>query len=106
MKTYQANQAKKLTEKLAQACVAQYQKLAAQIEQVRSNVTAEFREAFGVQERLLQHALNEAEALAWETDYPHLIFPTLAQERVTVANNWWQRQQLIRKAEPLYALAA
>ena len=106
MKINQVNQVQGAAQNFAQACVAQYRKAVAQIEQVRTNVAAEFREAFSTQDRLLQHALNEAEALAWQTDYPHLLFPTLALERVTVANNWWQRQQRIRQAEPIYALAA
>lgn len=106
MKTNQAAEKQNVTQKLASACLAQCQKLAAQIAQAKNNLVAEFKEAFGVQEKVLQLAMNEAEALAWETEYPHLVFPSLALEKVGVAANWHERQQLIRRADPVFALAA
>ena len=49
---------------------------------------------------------NEAEALACETDYPHLVFPALALEKVRVATNWHERQGLIRRRDASLAFAA
>ncbi len=40
-------------------------------------------------------ALNEAEALAFQTDYPHLVFPVLALEKVQAAISWQHRQDAI-----------
>jgi hypothetical protein len=34
-------------------------------------------------------ALNEAEALAWETEYPQLVFPTLAEEKIAAISSWY-----------------
>jgi len=33
-------------------------------------------------------ALNEAEAAAWQTMFPHLVFPALATEKVQAAIAW------------------
>jgi hypothetical protein len=44
---------------------------------------------------MLRLALNEAEALAWQTLYPHLVFPDLAAEKVRGVAAWNSRQQLI-----------
>jgi hypothetical protein len=95
-----------VTRKLATACLDRCQRLIAHIAKVKENLVAEFKENFEVQDRLLQLAMNEAEALAWDTDYPHLVFPTLALEKVKVAANWHERQGLIYRSEPVYAFAA
>jgi hypothetical protein len=42
-------------------------------------------------------ALNEAEALAWQTGYPHLLFPALATEKIQAATEWSARQKLLRQ---------
>jgi hypothetical protein len=42
--------------------------------------------------------LNEAEALAWQTEFPHLVFPILAQEKVQSAANWEAHQQAVRQS--------
>ena len=51
-------------QKLATACVERCQKLVAHIERTKARLVAEFKHKFNVQERLLQLAVNEAEALA------------------------------------------
>ena len=48
--------------------------------------------------RLLRLALNEAEALAWQTEFPHLMFPELALEKAQAAVLWHQRQRSLRGA--------
>jgi hypothetical protein len=100
------NQTKNVTQKIANACLAQCQKLFTQVQQAKDNVVAEFRSTFGPQQKLLRLAVNEAEALAWQTDYPHLVFPSLALEKVNTAASWQQRQQLIRRPQFAYAFAA
>ena len=62
-------------------CLASCRRLLAQIESAKNAILAEFRNQAGVRERMLRLALNEAEALAWQTEYPHLVFPTLATEK-------------------------
>ena len=48
-------------------------------------------------QRLLVLALNEAEALAWNTEYPHLFFPVLGEEKARASVAWNQRQRLIKR---------
>ena len=51
-------------------------------------------------------ALNEAEALARQTNYPHLLFPALATEKIQTVEAWNERQQTVREASPAFVLAA
>ena len=55
--------------------------------------------------RLLRLALNEAEALAWQTDFPHLFFHALAAEKAETAVSWHQRQRAVRRNEGEFAFA-
>ena len=55
--------------------------------------------------RVLRLALNEAEALAWQTDFPHLFFPALATEKAQTAVTWHQRQRAVRRAVAELAFA-
>jgi hypothetical protein len=80
----------------AKTCLASCQKLIAQIEKVKDTILAEFRETRETHEQLLRLALNEAEALSWETAYPHLVFPLLATEKAQAVAAWETRQQSIR----------
>ena len=89
----------------ADVCAASCQKLIAQIKNARDTVLAEFRGTLGASERLLQLALNEAEALAWETEFPHLVFPVLATEKAEALAAWEARQRSIRRTGSARALA-
>src|SRR5207244_11387602 len=82
-------------------CVASCRKLVAQLDQVKNAILADFRGMFGGQDHLLRLALNEAEALAWQTDYPHLVFPTLATEKAQGLAAWEARQCSIRCASSI-----
>ncbi|HLP75304.1 MAG TPA: hypothetical protein VK327_00160 [Candidatus Paceibacterota bacterium] len=90
----------------ASKCMASCQKLVAQITRVRDALTTELRESLQVNDQLLRLALNEAEALAWQTDYPQLLFPTLAQEKVRAVVAWNDHQQRIRQTGSHRRLAA
>jgi len=79
---------------LAKACLVSCQKLVAQIQKTKDAILAEFREALGAQDHLLRLALNEAEALAWQTAYPHLVFPALAAEKAQALATWHARQRI------------
>jgi len=52
-----------------------------------------------VPKKLLNLALAEAEALAWQTAYPHLLFPSLAAEKVDATVRWHARQSSIKAGE-------
>lgn len=48
--------------------------------------------------RLFRLAINEAASLAWLTDVPELVFPTLAQEKIQALAHWHCRQEsLLRR---------
>ncbi|SRR6266496_5915936 len=87
------------------ACAVSCQKLITQIKKVRDTILAEFRGTLGAPERLLQLALNEAEALAWETEFPHLVFPVLATEKAEAVAAWENRQRSLRRTGSARALA-
>ena len=72
----------------ANVCLGYGQKLAAQIERVKNNIVDDFHETFKAHEQLLDRAVGEAEALAWQTAYPQLVFPTLAMEKIQAAAGW------------------
>ena len=91
---------------LRAACRGVCEKIGRQIRQAKNDVLAEFRGAFKANEQLLRLAVVEADALAWQTDYPHLLFPVLATEKIQNAANWKRRQQVLLRHHPAYALAA
>ena len=93
------------TANLTQVCLASCRKLLAQIEQTKDAIVAEFRESVGASEHLLHLAVNEAEALAWQTEFPHLVFPTLATEKAQAVAAWQSRQMAINRDPSLHALA-
>ena len=75
------------------------------IAQVKQNVLTEFAEQTGEHTRILRLALNEAEALAWQTDHPHLFFPSLATEKAQAALAWHRRQRALRSSGSELAFA-
>jgi len=87
-------------------CLRSCQKILAQIRQAKAAIFAESRGALEAHDRMLQLALNEAEALAWQTAYPHLVFPDLAREKIQAVADWDSHQRSVRPHAPRYALAA
>src|SRR5690348_16989365 len=81
---------------LAQDCFALCRKLLAQIENAKAGILAEFRERVEEDEHLLELAVNEAAAVAWEMGFPHLLFPSLAIEKASAVATWHARQQFLR----------
>jgi hypothetical protein len=72
----------------------------------RTGIEREFAESGSEQMRLMGLALNEAEALAWQSGFPHLVFPVLAWEKVEAVTRWRQRQEAIRQGGLPLAFAA
>ncbi|MGA9779283.1 MAG: hypothetical protein WBS33_13515 [Verrucomicrobiia bacterium] len=81
----------------ADACIVSCQKWVAQIERAKGKLLTELQGTLDVPEKLFRMALGEAEALAWQTGYPQLLFPTLATEKVRAAAEWYARQQVLRQ---------
>jgi len=88
-------------------CVGPVEKreLAVQLASIKSTLVREFGVAIGGHGDLLKSALNEAEAIAWQTPYPHLVFPVLAQEKAAAVNYWAARQRNVTRASREIALA-
>jgi hypothetical protein len=74
-------------------------KLEALKKQLVRQFTAEYSD---VQEHLVRQAVNEAQALATLTTFPHLLLPALAEEKVQGVRDWTQHQQAL---SPRRALA-
>lgn len=54
--------------------------------------------------RLLELAMNEAEALAWQSGVPNLVFLTLAEEKLDALNTWLARQEKVRVRSAQWSL--
>jgi hypothetical protein len=67
-----------------------------QIAQAKHSILDQFKDVVAGYEQVLRLALNEAEALAWQTRYPHLIFQDLAEEKARGLAGWVARQRLVR----------
>jgi hypothetical protein len=80
-----------------EACTTSCKKLLAGIQNIKATLLNEFRQTTFGQERLLQLALNEAEAMAYETGFPLLTFPVLAREKVQAVAAWRRQQNRVRR---------
>ncbi|MGH7993729.1 MAG: hypothetical protein ACREDQ_09450 [Limisphaerales bacterium] len=83
-------------------CLASCRKILARIAVAREMIFNESRQILKVHEHLLRLALNEAEAAAWQTMYPHLVFPTLASEKVQAVIAWDAKRQALQRARPAF----
>lgn len=77
-----------------------------QLENVKAAIRNEFRDALEAHEHLLHLALNEAEALAWQSGVPELVFPTLAREKAQTVVSWHARQRALQSSGSEVAFAA
>ena len=106
MKTTDTNESVTGKQTVATRCVQSCKKLLAGIAAARNRIGNEFHETLEANGQLVQLALNEAEALAWQTAYPHLLFPALAVEKVQSVAAWQTRQQSLHRHPPAFAEAA
>jgi len=93
------------TARFAQYCRISYHGALAQLQRIKESIQAEFAKRFLVDERMLRVALIEAEAEAWETGYPQLVFPGLAEEKAQAVIKWQARQSAILQHAPELAFA-
>lgn len=85
----------KLDASISEASPNYCQKLLAQITQTKNAIAGQFRDLIADHQHALHLALNEAEALAWQTNYPHLVFQDLAEEKVQGVVRWIARQRKV-----------
>ena len=69
------------------------------MQEIKESVHSEFRERWGEADRLLRLALNEAEAVACQTEFPLLVFPVLAREKAERVASWQQRQRTMLRGQ-------
>jgi len=81
-------------------CLAACRKL---LDHAKTVIVDEFRDSLRGNEHLLELAINEADALAWQTEFPALFFPTLAMEKVRAVATWQEHQQWLRTRRALTA---
>ena len=106
IKSKQTNEARTDTNGGSTLCLRSCRKILAEIRKAKDAIFAEARGTLDTHERMLRLALNEAEALAWQTEYPHLVFPALAAEKVHAVADWNRHQRTVWQTDPLFALAA
>jgi hypothetical protein len=87
-------------------CARRCRELSWQLAEIKRAMVREFGTAISGQSQLLNSALNEAEAIAWQTPYPHLLFPVLAEEKASAVNRWAARQRSVRRLSRQISLAA
>lgn len=93
------------TAALAQRCLASCRKAPSLLDQQKEKILRELGQNFQAPERLFRLAMNEAEALAWQTPYPYLVFPLLAAEKAQELAAWDTRQRAIRTQDLTLAFA-
>ena len=77
-------------------CAESCQEILAQVARAKDALVAQFRDLVADHERALQLALNEAEALAWQTEVPQLVFQDLAEEKARSVVRWISQQRRVR----------
>lgn len=85
----------KLDGPVSEALPGYCQKLLAQIARTKRAIASQFRDLLTDHQQVLHLALNEAEALAFQTRYPQLVFPDLAEEKVQGVMEWIARQRVV-----------
>jgi hypothetical protein len=92
-----------LAHRSSAACADCFRKLVSGIANAKKALLAEFQNQYGASQHLLRLALNEAEALAWQTNYPHLVFPTLAMEKANAVLDWSAHQQDVQQGNLVHS---
>jgi len=90
----------------ANVCIASCRKLLGQIQRTKDSILAEFSGRVAEHKQVLQLALTEAEALAWQTGVPQLVFPTLAAEKAQAVLAWHNHQNSLRFGNVEHAFAS
>src|SRR5262245_34628951 len=91
---------------LNRATLALSKEIRKQVQRAKVRICSEYRDLMDGLEHARSLALNEAEALAWETGFPQLVFPELAAEKVAAVSRWGQRQIAMQRTRREFAFAA
>jgi hypothetical protein len=67
------------------------------IVKLKSRLIAKYERSHPGRSHVIRQAVTEAEALAWETAFPHLFLPDFAEARVA---------EIVATCEPVFARAA
>ena len=86
------------------ACLGSCKALVARLSRVRDSLLDEARQTLRVQDQMLRLALNEAEALAWETRFPQLVFADLAAEKIDALATWNRHQRDVDQKSRIAAI--
>jgi len=97
MKSRCKNSATDCLENFSRPCLNENDAINRALSEAKRAVLDEYSTKLESNDRLLSLALKEAEALAWQTDYPHLVFPTLATEKAQAALAWHRHQSKIQR---------
>ena len=97
MKWTHNNRHETASEHFVRACLNSGRTIRDAIARAKEAVLRDYAELVGEHARVLRLALNEAEALAWQTDFPHLFFPNLATEKAQAAVSWHRHQRAVRR---------
>ncbi len=87
-------------------CLNSCRKLLQKLAEVKKSVIHEFEARLQEHREMLNAALTEAEALAWQTPYPHLFFPVLAEEKAAAVSRWAEHQHVVQRSTRARAFAA
>lgn len=102
----QLNHAGEGRQSFTHRCVASCRKLLAQLEGVKARILHDFQASLPEHEHVLELAVNEAEAIAWQTGFPQLFFPVLAEENARAVATWHAHQMDVLRHVPMVAVAA
>jgi hypothetical protein len=91
---------------LAHRCLGACRRFLAQLSSIKAGVLREFRSKVEEHDHLLELAVNEAEALAWESGFPQLLFPALAMEKAQKVAAWHARQKFFTQRTGVLVRAA
>jgi len=78
-------------------CLRACARLARELNRVKNELTGHFQQLLDLPAPWLQQSVNEAEALAWQAGFPHLLFPVLAEEKVRKLGRWYNHQQKVQR---------
>jgi hypothetical protein len=92
-----------LSKSVADICANSCQEILSQVAKAKDAIVAQFRDLVSEHEYALQLALNEAEALAWQSEVPQLVFQDLAEEKARGVVSWIAHQRLVRSRSLLRA---
>jgi hypothetical protein len=77
-------------------CVRACKKVIADLNSLKTRMIEQFQAGTDAPDHWVRQTVNEAEALAWQTGFPHLFFPDLVEEKVRKLADWQRHQRLVR----------